>query len=97
MSPHMTAVEVRAQNIDAMGAPLGVLYTALRNEVLWLHVVWHQYRVLFGTSAATVEFENKAAGSFFVMLNDTLGRACCFTFVDSPIQRWLDDAVISKP
>ena len=68
----MTAKEIREQNIEKMGEPLGTLYTALRNEVLWLHVVWRQYRVLFGTSESRYEFLNKAAGPFFGLLDDTL-------------------------
>jgi len=64
--------EIRAQNIKAMGVRCGELYSDLYKEILWLHVVWRQYRVLFGTSAARIELENKTAGFFFVLLNDTL-------------------------
>jgi hypothetical protein len=72
MAEHLNQDEVRAQNIAAMGARLGALYTDLYKEILWLHVVWRQYRVLFGTSQPRFELLQKAARSFFGMLDDTL-------------------------
>lgn len=89
MSTHLTADDVRAKNIAAMGAPLGALYTDLLNEVSWLHVVWHQYRVLFGTTPERIELQNETAGAFFGLLNDTLWESVLLH-----ISRLVDERVV---
>lgn len=55
-----------------MGAELGALYSALWQEVAWIHSKWAQYVVLFGTSPERVALLNKAAPSFFHLVQDTL-------------------------
>jgi hypothetical protein len=72
---HQNPDEVRAKNVEVMGKRCGALYTDLRNEILWLHAEWHQYRVLFGTSEARVQLLDRAAGFCFRILQDTLWEA----------------------
>jgi hypothetical protein len=73
MSPsHRTAEESKADHIEGMGEELGRLYDALWQEVAWLHMKWREYATLFGTSPARVELLNKAAPSFFRVIQDSL-------------------------
>lgn len=88
---HLDAEEVRAKNLKAMGVALGTLYTDLLDEILWLHVVWRQYRVLFGTSQARVDLLDKAAGFFFRIVQDTLWEA-----VSLHISRLTDPPVVGR-
>lgn len=55
-----------------MGDELGRLYSALWQEVAWIHSKWAQYVVLFGTKPERVELLNKAAPAFFRLVQDTL-------------------------
>lgn len=64
--------EAKVVHVAAMGAELGALYSALWQEVAWIHSKWAQYVVLFGTKPERVELLNKAAPSFFRLVQDTL-------------------------
>jgi hypothetical protein len=55
-----------------MGNELGRLYDALWQEVAWLHVKWREYVTLFGTTPSRIELLNKAAPSFFRVIQDSL-------------------------
>lgn len=55
-----------------MGKDLGALYSALWQEVASIHAKWAQYVVLFGTKPERIELLNKAAPSFFHLVQDTL-------------------------
>ena len=73
----LSAEQVLARNTEAMGAELGPVFTALTNELVWLHMRWANYLALFGASPSRVELVNRAAGTFFhiiqvVMWNDLL-------------------------
>ena len=73
MSPrHRTAEESKTDHIDGMGEELGRLYDALWQEVAWLHMKWREYVTLFGTSPARIELLNKAAPSFFRVIQNSL-------------------------
>lgn len=73
MSPrHRTAEESKADHIERMGNELGRLYDALWQEVAWLHVKWREYVTLFGTTPSRIELLNKAAPSFFRVIQDSL-------------------------
>jgi hypothetical protein len=61
----LTPNEANQEWVAAMGEPLGVLYSALWQEVAWVHRRWLEYVVLFGTKPSRVELLNKAAPSFF--------------------------------
>jgi hypothetical protein len=67
-----TADEALAHNIQHMGAELGQLYSALWQELASVHGKWEEYVELFGTSESRVELLNKAAGTFFRVVQDAL-------------------------
>jgi hypothetical protein len=58
--------------IAAIGQKLGSLYWALWQDVVRLHTCWDEYVELFGTSPERIDLLNKAAPTFFRMLQDTL-------------------------
>lgn len=55
-----------------MGEPLGKLFYALWNEVVWLNVKWKEYLELYGTKKTRIELMNRAAPGFFKLLQDVL-------------------------
>jgi hypothetical protein len=65
---HETQVQLEA----AMGPALGSVFYALYNEVVWLHAIWQEYRVLYGTSEEQLQVVNRAAGFFFKIVQDEL-------------------------
>jgi hypothetical protein len=67
-----TPSEAKVVHVAAMGAELGALYSALWQEVAWIHSKWAQYVALFGTKPERVELLNKAAPAFFRLVQDTL-------------------------
>ncbi|HKT32773.1 MAG TPA: hypothetical protein VJS89_09850 [Gammaproteobacteria bacterium] len=68
----LTAEEARAKHITAMGDDLGRLYSALWQEIVWLHRKWTEYVVLFGTKESRIELLNNAAPQFARMVQDSL-------------------------
>jgi hypothetical protein len=67
-----TADEARADAVRAMGQELGDLYSALWQEVAWLHAKWEEYVALFGTKESRVELLNRAAPRFARVVQDTI-------------------------
>ena len=67
-----TPSESKAHHIAIMGEELGALYSALWQEIAWIHSKWTQYVILFGTKPERVELLNKAAPAFFRLVQDTL-------------------------
>lgn len=59
-------------NVVAMGEELGLLYSALWQQVAGLHHKWEQFVVLFGTKESRVQLLNASAGQFFRVVQDTL-------------------------
>tara|TARA_R110000868_G_scaffold217433_4_gene467525 strand:- start:5 stop:646 length:642 start_codon:yes stop_codon:yes gene_type:complete len=64
--------EVRADYISSMGQDLGTSFYAIYIELVELHVIWQQYRQLFGDSTGTIELLNRTAGLFFKIIQDEL-------------------------
>lgn len=64
--------EVRADYISTMGQELGANFYVLYRELVELHVLWQQYRQLFGESTDTVQLLNRTAGLFFKIVQDEL-------------------------
>ena len=64
--------EVRADYISAMGRELGADFYELYVELVELHILWQQYRQLFGTATDTVHLLNRTAGLFFKIVQDEL-------------------------
>lgn len=46
------------------------MFSDLKDEVIWLHCDWKQYRALFGTNSDRVEILNATAGIFFHDIHD---------------------------
>lgn len=55
-----------------MGDEIGAVYSALWQEVAWIHKKWAQYVELFGTSPERIALLNQAAPSMFRTVQDTL-------------------------
>lgn len=71
MSRNSSAAEVKKKHLDTLGEELGSVYTALYNEVTWLHLQWDEYMELFGQKHR-VKLLNNAASGFFRMIQSTL-------------------------
>jgi hypothetical protein len=69
---HRTAEQARGDNIAAMGRDVGEAYSALWQEVAWIHKKWNQYVALFGASSDRIDLLNRAAPSLFRTVQDTL-------------------------
>jgi hypothetical protein len=70
-----TAEEAKKTNIAKMGAQLGVLYSALWQEVAFLYQNWGEYSALYGTKSSRIDLMNRAAPYFFRMVQDDLLNA----------------------
>ena len=55
-----------------MGEELGRVMHVLDSKLVELHVVWLQYRQIFGTDEETVQLVNRAAGLFFQIIQEQL-------------------------
>lgn len=67
-----TAEESKLAHISSMGQELGTLYSAIWQQVAWLHAKWEQYVELYGTKASRLTLLNQAAPLFFRVVQDTL-------------------------
>lgn len=72
MSTKQDADQVRQAYVDAMGPELGNIYFNLWNECAYLHCKWKEYRTLFGTNSERIAVLNRAAGTFFGIVQRTL-------------------------
>lgn len=64
--------KVLAEYNSAMGPELGTSFFALHRKLVELHILWQQYRQLFGTDSETVRLLNRTAGLFFKIVQDEL-------------------------
>ena len=60
-STHRNADEAKAEHMRLMGDELGVVYSALWQEVAWVHGNWSDFVTLFGTKESRVNLLNAAA------------------------------------
>jgi hypothetical protein len=67
-----TAEEAKKANIAKMGEPLGALYSALWQALATIHFHWQEYVELFGTKPERINLLNRAAPTFFRILQDEL-------------------------
>ncbi len=67
-----TAEETLADNIQVMGKDLGELYSALWQEVAWVHSKWAEYVQLFGVKESRIHLLNRAAPRFARLVQDSL-------------------------
>jgi hypothetical protein len=72
MSGIRTAQQTKKANIAVMGKELGELYSALWQEVVWIHSKWGQFVALYGTRPERVELLNRASAPFFGSLQGIL-------------------------
>ncbi len=59
-------------NIETMGETLGAQFSALWQQIAWLHSKWHEYVEMFGTKPSRVDLLNRAAPKFFRDVQDCL-------------------------
>ncbi|HEL5053510.1 TPA: hypothetical protein UOA92_001286 [Stenotrophomonas maltophilia] len=64
--------EVRSEYISSMGQELGASFYELCRKLVELHVLWQQYRQLFGGDPDTVHLLNRTSGLFFKIVQDEL-------------------------
>ncbi|KUF32819.1 hypothetical protein [Xanthomonas phaseoli] len=64
--------EIRAEYISSMGEELGASFYELYRKLVELHILWQQYRQLFGDDTGTVHLLNRTAGLFFKIVQDEL-------------------------
>jgi AbiU2 len=55
-----------------MGDELGKVYSALWQEVAWVHAKWSDFVTLFGTKASRVDLLNAAAPAFCRLAQDSI-------------------------
>ena len=58
--------------VSSMGQELGSNFFALHRKLVELHVLWQQYRQLFGSETETVHMLNRIAALFFKIVQDEL-------------------------
>lgn len=84
MAEYQSPEEVRDAMISTLGDALGAIFYELQNDLIWLHVKWHQYRVLYGSTPERIDLLNDAAPLAFrvvedALWDDTLLHLCRFT------------------
>lgn len=67
-----TAEQAKADHVAKMGSEIGLVYSALWQEVARINQKWAQYVALFGTSPERIELLNRAAPSMIRTVQDTL-------------------------
>ncbi len=72
MENDRTAEQLREEYDRVLGPTLAPLYSALKNEVIWVHAKWKQFGILFVDSPERIDLLNQVAGFFFRMIQDVL-------------------------
>ena len=67
-----TATQAKADHVAVMGDEIGTVYSALWQEVAWIHKKWAQYVELFGTNPERIALLNRAAPSMIRTVQDAL-------------------------
>jgi hypothetical protein len=67
-----TAEQILENNISKMGLELGELYSALWQQLNWLHSKWGDYVALFGTKPERIDLLNRVASDFFGTVQTSL-------------------------
>jgi hypothetical protein len=66
------AEQAREHHIVVMGQELGNLYSALWQQLTWLHQKWGDYVALFGTNPERIALLNQTGPTFFRTVQDCL-------------------------
>ena len=69
---HRTAEAAKAEHVRLMGDDLGTIYSALWQEVAWVHGKWSDFVALFGTKESRVDLLNAAAPAFCRLVQDSI-------------------------
>jgi hypothetical protein len=64
--------QVEAEYLTLMGGELGPVFWQLHKKLIELHIIWQQYRQLFGKDPETVELLNRTAGLLFKLMQDQI-------------------------
>src|SRR4051812_6511106 len=72
MAENKNGDEVKAEHERVLGQATGEFYHALWNDFCSLQFKWQEYEELFAKSPKRIDLLNRAAPSFFAMLEDTL-------------------------
>ncbi|KWV16872.1 hypothetical protein ISN34_00425 [Xanthomonas translucens pv. translucens] len=72
MTSTQSMEEVHASYVALMGDELGVAFATLHRKLIELHMVWQQYRQLFGSNKETVALLNRTASLFFKIVQDEI-------------------------
>ena len=64
--------EVKDGYRSTMGEELGAVFFQLYRKLIELHIVWQQYRQLYGTDDETVQLLNRTSSLFFNIIQDEL-------------------------
>jgi len=72
MATTRSEAEVKDDYLAAMGKDLGLAFFQLYRKLTELHVVWQQYRQLYGADDDTIQLLNRTAGLFFKIIQDEL-------------------------
>lgn len=64
--------ELRKRYEQSLGVELGSVFAELWQELVWLHTVWQEYRMIFGTTQGQLDIANQAAGTFFYVIQKTM-------------------------
>lgn len=70
---HVTGEELDAHYLLVMGPEIGETFNDLRQAVIWLMVIWNEYKTIF-EEKSRVDLVNEAAGGFFGILQGLLQR-----------------------
>lgn len=68
----LTAEESRNHHAQKMGEALGTQFSALWQEVAYLHMKWEEFVELFGSKETRIELLNQTAPTFFRVVQDVL-------------------------
>ena len=72
MKCQQSGEDLEHEHLQAFGPTLGPVYTALHNEVTWLHAKWLEYRKLYAQSDKRIDLLNATAPFFFQVVHDVL-------------------------
>lgn len=64
--------EVKEKYLQVMADELGGVFYRLYSRLVELHIIWQQYRQLFGVNEEAVHLLNRTAGLFFKVVQDEL-------------------------
>jgi hypothetical protein len=70
--PDRSPQEAKTHNVAKMGERLGEQFSALWQDLAYLHMAWKEFVELFGKKRERVDILNKAAPGFFKLVQDEL-------------------------